>query len=268
MFPSFLCNLRNEDVDKNTIVRLTKLSELNMIRVFFRFLFTVPFLILSIDGIQPHHHINENMLWTDFLAMMGGFGCSISSAITLVIFFPRSIEIEIAVRDERRHRKFGRTGASRASLEQSRHEFTRSDVTQHSTQTLKYETPMPGSTSCFPTSSPGQDVQPATDSDYHPSIVRSMRESRWRGSMDKDWADEEQDILASLPPLRPNRKQGDDAELGGIEQVIESSAAKLDPRTSNVNHMVHNFTSPIDLSYNGRKSGITWLTLRRNRDPP
>jgi hypothetical protein len=27
-------------------------------------MFTVPLLILGIDGVRPHHHINENPFWT------------------------------------------------------------------------------------------------------------------------------------------------------------------------------------------------------------
>ncbi|EIW80587.1 hypothetical protein CONPUDRAFT_82756 [Coniophora puteana RWD-64-598 SS2] len=101
-FPAFLDSLRRESVDTNTVVRLTKFHELNCIRVFFRFLFTVPFIILGIDGVRPHQHINDNMFATDFLAMIAGVGCSVSSALTLVIFFPRSIESEIANKDRRR----------------------------------------------------------------------------------------------------------------------------------------------------------------------
>jgi hypothetical protein len=70
--------------------------------VVFRLLFTVPLLILGVDGVRPHHHINESMLWTgiyicwpcypkiysydlDFLAIVAGFGVAISSGITLVV---------------------------------------------------------------------------------------------------------------------------------------------------------------------------------------
>ena len=101
-FPAFLDSLKRESVDTNTVVRLTKFHELNCIRVFFRFLFTVPFIILGVDGVRPHQHVNDNMFATDFLAMIAGVGCCVSSAITLVIFFPRSIEGEIANKDRRR----------------------------------------------------------------------------------------------------------------------------------------------------------------------
>ena len=51
----------------------------------FRLMFTGAFLILGADGVRPHHHVNESMFWTDFLAMIGAFGCCISSALTIVV---------------------------------------------------------------------------------------------------------------------------------------------------------------------------------------
>ncbi|KNZ72378.1 hypothetical protein J132_03469 [Termitomyces sp. J132] len=266
MFPSFLRNLRKEGVDTNTIVRLTKFSELNMIRIFFRFLFTVPLLILGIDGARPHHHINESMFWTDLLVMVAGFGCAISSAITLVIFFPRSVEGEIAARDERKRSRSGHTDAYDASLCESPNDFTRTKITRHSTHTFNYGTPVLNSKLLL-ISSPKTNVQAGMDdlSDQnHSSAVRVMCEPVRTGSIDKCWADEEQDALASLPPLRPNRKKGDDIELATIHQMTESNVAKLNIRTSNVNRMVHNFTSPIDLAYNGQQSGRTWLSFNKS----
>jgi len=62
---------------------------LNVVRVMFRFLFTIPLLVLAIDGIQGQHRINTDPFWSDFLLILGGIGCFISSTITLFIFFPR-----------------------------------------------------------------------------------------------------------------------------------------------------------------------------------
>ncbi|KAF9075485.1 hypothetical protein BDP27DRAFT_1212433 [Rhodocollybia butyracea] len=105
-FPTFLDNLRSEGVDTATIVRLTKFHELNTIRVLFRYLFTIPLLVLGVDGVRPHEHtINENPFWTDCLTFIAAMGCVISSGITLIIFFPRSVEGEIAARDASRDRK-------------------------------------------------------------------------------------------------------------------------------------------------------------------
>lgn len=113
-FPKFLDDLKSEGVDMRTLVRLTKFSELNNIRMCFRFLFNVSLLILAIDGVSPHRHVNENMFATDFLAMVAGVGLCVSSAITLFIFFPRSIEGEIADREERKRARFLSRSESRA----------------------------------------------------------------------------------------------------------------------------------------------------------
>jgi len=99
LFQPFLGGLRREGVDMNTIIRLTKFHELNTIRVVFRLLFAIPLIILSIDGIRPHHHINESFFASEFLTMLAGFGVIVSSGMTLVIFFPRSIENELAAQD-------------------------------------------------------------------------------------------------------------------------------------------------------------------------
>ncbi|EDQ99468.1 uncharacterized protein LACBIDRAFT_316405 [Laccaria bicolor S238N-H82] len=74
--------VRHEGVDTGTIVRLAEFSELKvlvnnllgnisclrpysqMICVVFRFLFTIPILILGFDGVRPHHIINEVVFWT------------------------------------------------------------------------------------------------------------------------------------------------------------------------------------------------------------
>ena len=52
--------------------------------MFFRLMFTGAFLVLGVDGVHEHH-VNESMFWTDFLAMVGAFGCCLSSALTLVV---------------------------------------------------------------------------------------------------------------------------------------------------------------------------------------
>ena len=166
--------------------------------------------------------------------------------LTLKIFFPRSIEGEIAARDERRRSKSDHTGAHEASLSGLRNEFTRTDVTQNSTHTFNYSTPVLNS-KVFPNVSHRMNDQPEMNNLYgqnHPSDVRVMHGPVRTGSMNKYWADEEQDIAASPPPLKPNRKKGNDIELGDINQITESDMVK---RTSNVNSMVHHFTSPIGL---------------------
>ena len=53
----------------------------------FRLMFTFAFLILGSDGVRGHHRVNESMFWTDFLVMVGAFGCCVSSALTIVVRF-------------------------------------------------------------------------------------------------------------------------------------------------------------------------------------
>jgi len=232
-FPGFLENLRSEGVDTATIVRLTKFSELNTIRVVFRFLFTIPLAILGIDGVRPHIHINENLFATDFLVMLAGFGCIISSAITLVIFFPRSIEGEIAARDATKWRQLSRRGVSTGFVGvesqiqmSSRHENLPTD-------------------SYLPSSGPGHQE--------HTQSPEWLDGGRYHFNLNnRDWTEEGPE---TLPPLRPNRRKGDDIELGS-ERLTEHNLTKHNVRVSNVNPMVSNYTSPIDIgSYSNANEG-------------
>ncbi|CCA77764.1 hypothetical protein PIIN_02986 [Serendipita indica DSM 11827] len=94
-FPRFLKRVRNEGADAEVVVRLTTFDELNRIRVGFRFFFAGSFLILATDGILPGDKpINTSPFWTDLLSMTGAIGCVVSSMLTLLIFFPRSIAKE------------------------------------------------------------------------------------------------------------------------------------------------------------------------------
>ncbi|KAG8773340.1 hypothetical protein FRC12_002571 [Ceratobasidium sp. 428] len=95
-FPSFLKRIRAENADPEVIVRLMAFQDLNRLRVVFRLMFVVPLLILACDGIRVDgpHVIAKTAGAVDILAMVGGIGCVVSSVITLLIFFPRSIARE------------------------------------------------------------------------------------------------------------------------------------------------------------------------------
>jgi hypothetical protein len=70
-----------------------------LLRVVFRIVFNLPFLVLGLDGVMGDHGINESpyvcpslrvgaslimcRFWSDFLFMLGAIGCFLSSAITL-----------------------------------------------------------------------------------------------------------------------------------------------------------------------------------------
>ncbi|PCH35663.1 hypothetical protein WOLCODRAFT_126122, partial [Wolfiporia cocos MD-104 SS10] len=85
-FPRFLRHVKAEGADPTVVVRLATNYQLNLARVVFRFLFAVPLLMLAIDGIVGKRHpLNTNLFSTDFLQMIGGIGCFVSSAITLLV---------------------------------------------------------------------------------------------------------------------------------------------------------------------------------------
>ncbi|KAL1937864.1 hypothetical protein VTO73DRAFT_12757 [Trametes versicolor] len=91
-FPKFINHVKSEGAEPTVVVRLATFYQLNQVRVVFRFLFTFPLLVLALDGIiGTSHPVNRNIFLTDFLLMIAGIGCFVSSMITLLIFFPRSI---------------------------------------------------------------------------------------------------------------------------------------------------------------------------------
>ncbi|KAF7290079.1 hypothetical protein HMN09_01313000 [Mycena chlorophos] len=234
-FPAFLSSLKSEGVDMGTVVRLTKFHELNMIRVCFRFIFTVPLVILGADGVRPHSHINESMLWTDFLVMLAGFGCCISSSLTLVIFFPRSVESEIAAKDAAQERKRSRSN----HMAPSQMSFQDAYSYGHRTQDF-------GSTYA---PSPSQKIMFPADGSVSGDQYRAVTPSKDLGS---DYDRETLDV-PRLAAMRPNRRRGADIEMGGIDgnhDVLSEanlSAHNLRRMASGKVHpMVHNFVSPID----------------------
>jgi hypothetical protein len=220
-------------------------------------LFTVPLLILGVDGVRPHNHINESMLWTDFLATIAGFGCSISSGITLVIFFPRSIENEIAARDAAKEKKrglsFGRSTGLHTDID-SLHRHT----SNHHGQPISTS----GGTYLL-TSSPIKQTfdNPSYEQQENSRTVPYRHEELNRTNL--SWH-EERDVAAELPAIKPNRKKGDlDIEMSsGVSSLTEANLSVHNFRTLNVNPMISNFTSPIDLVYvapeNGNTSRLTF----------
>ncbi|KAI9059909.1 hypothetical protein FKP32DRAFT_1657062 [Trametes sanguinea] len=91
-FPKFIRHVKAEGADPTVVVRLSTFYALNQVRVVFRFMFTLPLLVLALDGIIGHSHpVNHKLFLTDFFIMIAGIGCFVSSMITLLIFFPRSI---------------------------------------------------------------------------------------------------------------------------------------------------------------------------------
>lgn len=93
-FPSFIRHVKSEGAQPDVVIRLSTFYQLNLIRVVFRVCFNLPLLVSGLDGVQGSHSIVMDPFWGDFLLMIGGIGCFVSSAITLLIFFPRSITQE------------------------------------------------------------------------------------------------------------------------------------------------------------------------------
>ncbi|KAH9174452.1 hypothetical protein EDB89DRAFT_2149509 [Lactarius sanguifluus] len=93
-FPVFLRHVKAEGAAPEVVVRLATFYELNLIRIVFRFLASTPLLILAVDGIRGAHRVNRSLFWSDILLMISAIGQVISSLITVMIFFPRSVTKE------------------------------------------------------------------------------------------------------------------------------------------------------------------------------
>jgi len=227
-FPSFLRNLTRESVDSNTIIRLTKFHELNSLRILFRFLFVLPLVTLGVDGVRPHQHVNESMMWTDLLAMISGLGFIISSGITLVIFFPRSIEGELAAKEVSREKR----------------------LTKSLTRSLNRRQSIPQSRAF--TNSGGRYLLTASPVAFGHSLsaVGDGFDVASPISPEKVWMDDYNRESKPTIPIRPNRRtETGEVELGGLATLSEENLSRHNQRQSKVNHLVHNFTSPIDLAY-------------------
>ncbi|KAH9980665.1 hypothetical protein BJV74DRAFT_97502 [Russula compacta] len=94
-FPVFFRHVKAEGADPDVVVRLATFYELNLIRIVFRFAAAIPLLVLAVDGIRGSHKINDSLFWSDILLMISAIGQFISSIITIMIFFPRSLTREI-----------------------------------------------------------------------------------------------------------------------------------------------------------------------------
>ena len=165
------------------------------IRIVFRFLFTIPFVILGADGIRSVPVINTKRfavgtdgfrfastpthLVSELLTVVAAIGCGVSSGLTLVIFFPRSIESEIAAREGR--------------VTPSQHYSIYSDS---DSVISRFEIP---------------------DTPAYPEV------SAPKFSLDNE-----------LPALSPNRKRGTDVEIGRIASTdTNNSRLSLNPMVHN-----------------------------------
>ncbi|EIW54595.1 uncharacterized protein TRAVEDRAFT_154204, partial [Trametes versicolor FP-101664 SS1] len=211
-FPSFLQNLKRNAVDVHTIVRLTTFHELNCLRVFFRLIFVLPFLVLAVDGIRPHQHVNENMFWTEFLTSIAAVGCVTSSAITLVIFFPRSVESELQSRN-----------ATREPGSQSRHIRRDSELSDRDTSPSPYTQKRPASA-----------MYSNSEAHEYPPLDAEVKSP----GLDAP-------IMGPKASFSPNRRAASGVVIQGTVGLTERALNAHDQRMSTVHPFVHNFTSPI-----------------------
>jgi len=76
--------------------------------------------------------------------------------------------------------------------------------------------------------------------------LRTIPYSHGELDQTKDSWDEERDVAAELPPIKPNRKKGGrDIEMSGVGNLTETNLSVHNLRLSNVNPFISNFTSPI-----------------------
>ncbi|KAG2109380.1 uncharacterized protein F5147DRAFT_693087 [Suillus discolor] len=219
-FPTFLESLKQADVDMNTMVRLTKFHELNCIRVFFRFLFTVPLVILGIDGVRPHQHINDNMFATDLLGMISVIGCVVSSGITLMIFFPRSIKAEMAnmeaARELRRFPQSNTFGEDPMNVQRGDQHVSTYKLPPYETVAL------------------GHSIQKFSIEDM------SDEECTKYGPYE----------MSPSLSLQPNRRTKDgNVQMGTAFTLTDATLSKHNTvmRKSNINHLVYSWRSPLEV---------------------
>jgi len=153
------------------------------------------------------------------------------------IFFPRSIEGEIAARDAARSRR----------LDASRQK-TLSVLETTLTQSVN------GGGVYLLTSSP-------VKQNFHDQGFEGSESSPL--APQKAWLDPGMPSPSLTPQrprsIRPNRKrEGGDVEMGGISgQLTERNLSRHNHRLSRFNPMVHNFTSPISTPHSCHVIGIT-----------
>jgi hypothetical protein len=155
--------------------------------------------------------------------MLAAVGVTISSSLTLVIFFPRSVEGEIAVKEASRSVRDNHT--------------QRGSISMIETQQSHFSPTLP------------RGKGPRSD-DGHDMFAMSVS-PRSASSQNRSMLQEGGQSMSAIP-FRPNRKYGgevlDEESAEGKLELEPEMAASISPhyqKRSNVNPMVHNFTSPI-----------------------
>ncbi|KAJ3484945.1 hypothetical protein NLI96_g5298 [Meripilus lineatus] len=193
------------------------------------------------------------LFWTELLAIVAGMGCVISSGITLVIFFPRSIASEIAAKDASRDNKHSlqqlntyRTtqlsdgfdvvsgGVKMTSLSDYRGTHDATSSMGH----RDFDSPSP-----IPIKSAPNDLEAQL---VPPTATERKREDRHNKNKNKNEDGKSKTVMT----FSPNRRADAGGTIEGgvtVLRLTEQNLARHDLRTGSLNPLVHNFTSPIDL---------------------
>ncbi|KAJ7478607.1 hypothetical protein B0H11DRAFT_1279069 [Mycena galericulata] len=246
-FPRFIRSVKAEGAEPDVVVRLSTFYHLNCIRVVFRFFFSVPLLVMSLDALFDKNLIVvRSSFWSDILLMMGGIGSFISSAITMLVFFPRSMTSEAGYKA---HAPSQHSKAHRASAATDLPDYERHD------------SPLPSPKSLASIDRPSRtdfhfaDAQPdvryslelETPYEARPSTVAQRPLSGTR-SDDTVW-DGGRKPTASTSQLSANHPFAPPLFIDGTPIYIEEIPAS--PPYPLIHPYAMNFTSPIDLSEAG-----------------
>lgn len=251
-FPKFLDTLEKQGVDEKTIIRLTRVSEMNLIRLIFRLLYLVPIVIVSSDGLRHHKHINENMFATDLLAIIAGLGCSVQSAITVVIFFPRDRSAEY------RKNKLSRSPPEKSSNSESESSVMMRQELPTTTVSSGPSIPPKQLVSIHDDDEEDDDDDVADDTYEMPSMyVQNTPTDKGRGNSlpsSEGWRSPEGSIgtMDPLVVLQPNRRS--DIEAYPADPPKSKNALKrLANPKSWVHPLIKNFDSPLEMAPKRRR---------------
>jgi len=144
----------------------------------------------------------------------------------LQIFFPRSIEGEIAARDAARERKALSSRLKAVSLPDTNCTQSVNGTYLLTSSPVKQGFPEPGfEGESSPLSPPKAFFEPAEPSPQSPLSKPPP---------------------SSATPIRPKRRRHQDVEMGGLGGALtERNLSRHNLRASRFNPMIHNFTSPI-----------------------
>jgi len=248
-FPGFIRSVKAEGAEPDVVVRLATFYNLNCIRVVFRFLFTAPLLVLALDGlVDKSFLVVGSAFWSDILLMMGGIGCFISSAITMLVFFPRSMTTEAGYRAHALSQHSKANGATATELP----DYERHDTPLPSPKSMTSVDRARMHSFTFPQTVP--EVQtPEEGGDSLPQHYRPRAPSgspsddtMWDGSTRKPTASTSQ--LSRSDNYRAHMPLFVDGTPIYVEEVSPSPPYPL------VHPYAMNFTSPIDLGDAGDAS--------------